>query len=206
MPHPPWSTNHRPRGQVLQSARSPALHSPRSCESQDSLARLLPQHTHTCTHTHTQSHSHRPVREVSRRTWVLSTHPERSPGPSSPRAGGFRGFRRLRLEALPLPDPSPPGRAAAKVKDHLLLRPEKQRHWRAPAPRDCGHTAPASGPFTPQKRVADLCPAGLPPLSPEGEASPLGRRPPSRRGGAQLPNGSPGLQAHSHHSPAVAPL
>lgn len=48
------------------------------------------------------------------------------------------------------------------------LRPEKQRHWRAPAPRDCRHTAPAPGPFTPRKRVADLCPAGLPPLSPKG--------------------------------------
>lgn len=168
MPHPPWSTNHRPRGQVLQSARSPALPSPRQLRVSGFTSLTTPPHTHTCAHTHTQSHSHRPVREVSRRTWVLSTHPERSPGPSSPRAGGFRGFRRLRLEALPLPDPSPPGRAAAKVKDHLLsgLRNrdtgEPQPHgtvgtrplhlvhlryrsaWQTSALRDC-HPCPQKG-------------------------------------------------------------
>lgn len=89
----------------------------------------------------TGQRQHRPVREVPRRMWVLSKHLEQSPEPSSPRVSCFRGFRRLRLEAPPLPDRSPPRRAAAKVKDHLLSG-LRSRDIRDPQPQGTVGTRP----------------------------------------------------------------
>lgn len=206
MPHPPWSTDHRPRGQVLQSARSPALPSPRQLRVSGFTSLTTPP-THAHMHAHTHAITLTPAREGGFEEDVGAQYaPGAVSGAKQP--SRWRLPRVLKGQAGGPSSPRllPSQASCCEGQGPSSLRPEKQRHWRAPAPRDCGHTAPAPGPFTPRKRVADLCPAGLPPLSPEGEASPLGRRPPSRRGGAQLPNGSPGLQAHSHHSPAVAPL